>query len=59
MEKKSKLGGSRSSATTSHASQKVKPDISFVSRMLTPSELAFLRRDLEETIEIARKTKTA
>lgn len=31
----------------------------FVSRMLTPSELAFLRQDLEQTIELARKTKVA
>ena len=34
-------------------------DISFVSRMLTPSERAFLRQDLKLTIAIARKVKIA
>ena len=42
-----------------YASPKAKDDISFVPRMLTPSERAFLRRDLKSTIEIARKVKIA
>jgi hypothetical protein len=29
-----------------------------VSRMLTPSERAFVKRDLQETIEVAKRTKT-
>jgi len=35
----------------------VRHDISFVSRMLTPSERVLLKRDLKDTIEIAKKTK--
>lgn len=35
------------------------PGISFVSRMLTPSERALLRQDLKETVEIARRVKAA
>jgi len=57
MEKKSKIGGVRTSATGSVDSQKVKPDISFVPRMLTPSEQNLLRQDLRETVEIARQVK--
>jgi len=56
---KDKSGGPKHSATTSVASPKAKDDISFVSRMLTPSERAFLRQDLKSTIEIARKVKIA
>lgn len=59
MEDKSKIGGPEHSATTSSASPKAKDAISFVPRMLTPSERAFLRRDLKSTIEIARKVKIA
>ena len=59
MEDKLKSGGPKHSATTSAVSPKAKDDISFVSRMLTPSERAFLRQDLKSTIEIARKVKIA
>jgi hypothetical protein len=55
---KSMFGGAKSSATTSHASPLAKSYISFVSRMLTPSERAFVKRDLQETIEVAKRTKT-
>jgi len=55
---KSNSGGSKNSGTTSRASLKAKGDISFVSRMLTPSERALVKRDLRDTIEIAGKTKT-
>lgn len=59
MDKKSKTGGTKSSATALPVSRKAKHDISFVPRMLTPSEQDFLRQDLRETIEIARKVKVA
>jgi hypothetical protein len=54
---KLKDGGLDRSATTSNASPKVRHDISFVSRMLTPSERDLLKRDLKDTIEIAKRTK--
>jgi len=56
---KSKTGDSKISVTTSRVSPKAKRDISFVSRMPTPSDRAFLKHDLTETIEIAKKTKIA
>lgn len=59
MDKKSKAGGTKDSVTLSTVSQKAKRDISFVQRMLTPSEQEFLRQDLRETIEIAKKVKVA
>jgi hypothetical protein len=55
---KSSSGGSKTSATISRVSPKAKADISFVSRMLTPSERALVKRDLRDTIETASKTKT-
>jgi hypothetical protein len=59
MDKKSKTGGTKDSATIFEVSRKAKQDISFVPRMLTPSEQDFLRQDLRETIEIAKKVKVA
>ncbi|MSP97494.1 MAG: hypothetical protein EXR29_09795 [Betaproteobacteria bacterium] len=59
MADKLKFGGLKHSATTSAASPKAKESISFVSRMLTPSERAFLRQDLKTTIDIARKVRIA
>ena len=59
MANKLKSGGPKLSATTSVASPKAKENISFVSRMLTPSERAFLRQDLKSTIEIARRNRLA
>ena len=40
-----------------NGSQKVKPEISFVPRILTPSERNFLRQDLKNTIAEARTVK--
>ena len=59
MEDKLKFGGPKHSATISASSPKVKDDISFVPRMLTPTERAFLLQDLKATIEIARRVKIA
>jgi hypothetical protein len=57
MDKKLKAGGAKTSATDLKGSQKVKPDISYEPRMLTPSEENLLRQDLQQTVEIARKVK--
>lgn len=59
MEKKSKTGGTKVSATVLTASRKAKVDISFVPRMLTPSEQNLLSQDLRDTIEVAKKVKVA
>ena len=59
MDPNSKLGGPKPAATILRPSRKAKPGISFVSRMLTPSERALLRQDLKETVEIARRVKAA
>jgi len=59
MGKDSKIGGRKTAATTSPASPKVKHALSFVSRMLTPSERNLLKQDLKDTVEIARKVKVA
>ena len=53
----SKIGGNKSSATALIVSRKTKGAISFVPRMLTPSEREFLRRDLKNTIEEAKAVK--
>ncbi len=57
MDTKSKTGGYKTSATASTASRKARHGISFVPRMLTPSEQNSLRQDLKNTIEIARTVK--
>ena len=57
MANRSKTGGKESSATASTASRKARHGISFVSRMLMPSERASLRQDLKNTIEIAKAVK--
>ncbi len=57
MDNNSKLGGSKPLATTSTGSRKVKPGISCVPRILTPSERDFLRLDLKKTIAEARAVK--
>lgn len=54
MARLSKHGGFRPSGLTSTASPSQKADISAAPRMLTPSEIASLRRDKQETIETAR-----
>ena len=59
MDKTLKSGGPKTSGTTLAASLKAKGGISFVSRMLTPSERVFLRQDLKTTVDIARTVKTA
>ena len=59
MDTKSKNGGEKIPATDSNASPKARPDISFEPRMLTPSEQNFLRQDLRDTIEAAKKVKVA
>jgi hypothetical protein len=53
----SKTGGKAPSGTASTASRKARHGISFVSRMLTPSERALLLQDLKNTIEAARAVK--
>jgi hypothetical protein len=57
MDTKLKTGGKKPLATPSTGSQKVKPAISFVPRMLTPSEQEFLRQDLKNTLAEARAIK--
>lgn len=57
MGKNSKTGGLKPSATISPKAPKVKPDIFFEPRMLTPSEQNFLRQDLRQTVEAAKRTK--
>ncbi len=57
MDAKSKTGGYKTSATASTASRKARQGISFVPRMLTPSERDSLRQDLKNTIEVARSVK--
>ncbi len=51
----SKLGGEPDSATASSASQSPNAATSFVPRMLTPSEIAFLKRDAQQTVETVRR----
>jgi hypothetical protein len=43
----------------SKVSRKVRLDISFEPRMLTPSEQNLLRQDLQETVEAAKRVKVA
>lgn len=57
MDQKSKIDGTKTSGIASTASRKAKHVISFVSRMLTPSERALLRQDLKNSIEIAKTVK--
>ena len=57
MKRSLKVGGAKDSVTALTNSPKAKPATSFVPRMLTPSEIAWLKLDLKQSLEIARATK--
>jgi hypothetical protein len=57
MEKNLKAGAAKASVTVSPNSPKAKPATFFAPRMLTPSEIAWLKRDLKQSLEIARSIK--
>lgn len=57
MEKNLKAGGAKASVTDLTSSPKAKPATFFAPRMLTPYEIAWLKRDLKQSLEIARAVK--
>jgi hypothetical protein len=57
MEKNLKAGAAKASATALTNSPKAKPATFFAPRMLTPSEIEWLKRDLKQSLEIARAIK--
>jgi len=57
MEKNLKAGGAKATVMALTNSPKAKPATSFAPRMLTPSEIAWLKLDLKQSLEIARATK--